>query len=656
MMNTQDTITALRPGIETADMDNTVRPGEDFFQYAVGHWLDRHPAHPEYPSWSNFAMLTEVTKLQLSDLVKGLANQECEPNTSAQKVRDLYNLYMDTERLNAEGLTPIQPMLKKIRECATREELLDIMSSHHDGLFIKMGLGDDYRDSSQHMLYIHPTIHNPKTYTSHEPELLKVAAIHREHDINILKIVGYSEEEAKRIGDTVWETFTQLAQECMSLEDKRDPEKTCHAMQISEVQEQTPWFDWQRLLHTYGFDASEEANFSDLPGTLCACRLYRDLPLDTLKELYSLSVITDASGSLTDELRDENYNYSQKLNGEYQRPPLWKRAVSRVVGLMGETISQIYVERYFPAQNKERMVQLVEMLRKSFAERIEAQEWMSSKTKEAALKKLDAMIVKIGYPDKWEDLSGLQVDPTLSYWTNVEAICEFYWQFYIRKLYNKPVDKRDWMMSPETVNACYEQSANALTFPAAILQPPFFDMGADDAANLGAIGAIIGHEMTHGFDDSGRKYDQNGNLNEWWSEEDATKFQRIADKMSAFHDKLEALPGLPCNGKLTLGEDLADHGGITIAYQALQELLKEHPLPVIDGLTPEQRFFIAYARNWAGFKSEESMRQQTINDPHSLPRIRVNAALPHIDEWYKAFDIQPSDALYLAPEERVSIW
>lgn len=637
-------------------MDTTVRPGDDFFRYAAGHWLDNHPANPEYPSWNVFASLAEDTQMQLVALVQDVASQPSEPDTCAQKVRDLYNLYMDAERLNREGLTPIQPLLEKIRSCNSNQELIDYMASRHDGMFLNMGIGEDFRDSNRHILHITSAIHNPENYTSQDPEVLKIAAIHREHDANLLKIAGYSDEDAQRISDTSWDTYTQLARQCMSLVDKRNPENVCNTRSIEEIQQQTPWFDWQRFLHNYGYEATTEANFLDLKGALYASQMLHELPLDTLKEICCLSIITEASGSLTDELRDENYRYSQKLNGAYQRPPLWKRAVQRVVNLMGDAISQLYVERYFPKENKERMLRLVEQLRKAFAQRIEAQPWMTEETRQAALRKLASMTSKIGYPDKWEDLTQLKVDPSKSYWDNVEAISEFYWQLSKRKYYNKPVDKTEWQMAPESVNACYETSANSLTFPAAILQPPFFDMSADDATNLGAIGAIIGHEMTHGFDDSGRKYDIEGNLSEWWNEEDAKAFQQIADRMAAYHDTLEALPGLKCNGKLTLGEDLADYGGLTIAFQALQNILAEHPLPDVDGFTPQQRFFIAYALNWAGFRTEESIRRSTLNDPHSIDWLRVNAALPHVDAWYEAFDIQPGDALYIAPEERVRIW
>jgi len=637
-------------------MDTTVRPGDDFFRYAAGHWLDNHPANPEYPSWNVFASLAEDTQMQLVALVQDVAAQPSEPDTCAQKVRDLYNLYMDAERLNREGLTPIQPLLEKIRSCNSNQELIDYMASRHDGMFLNMGIGEDFRDSNRHILHITSAIHNPENYTSQDPEVLKIAAIHREHDTNLLKIAGYSDEDAQRISDTSWDTYTQLARQCMSLVDKRNPENVCNTRSIEEIQQQTPWFDWQRFLHNYGYEATTEANFLDLKGALYASQMLHELPLDTLKEICCLSIITEASGSLTDELRDENYRYSQKLNGAYQRPPLWKRAVQRVVNLMGDAISQLYVERYFPKENKERMLRLVEQLRKAFAQRIEAQPWMTEETRQAALRKLASMTSKIGYPDKWEDLTQLKVDPSKSYWDNVEAISEFYWQLSKRKYYNKPVDKTEWQMAPESVNACYETSANSLTFPAAILQPPFFDMSADDATNLGAIGAIIGHEMTHGFDDSGRKYDIEGNLSEWWNEDDAKAFQQIADRMAAYHDTLEALPGLKCNGKLTLGEDLADHGGLTIAFQALQNILAEHPLPDVDGFTPQQRFFIAYALNWAGFRTEESIRRSTLNDPHSIDWLRVNAALPHVDAWYEAFDIQPGDALYIAPEERVRIW
>ena len=646
----------MQHGINKSNMDLTVNPGTNFHQYATGHWLDNNPRNPEYSSWSNFSMLSDKLDDQIKDLIHGLMDEECAPDSLNQKVRDLYALYCDTERLNREGYTPLLPLLGKIDSFQNRQELIDYIAFRHSALFFHFGFGTNPKDSGWHMLHIDQMIGNPDEYLSDNPRIVEVRGYRQQFMRNILKLMDVDEAQAQKMVDAYWECFAELAKESMSRVDQRDPVKTCNIMTVDELQALTPTFDWNRYLKIYGLEDAGHVNVRCISATVKACEMFMQLPLDTLKNLLKLRLMCNCAPLFSEAFCDECHDLHKKIAGDCEQEPREKRAISFVTGTMHDVIAQVYVEKYFPKENKDRMLALVERLRASFAERIEKQPWMSDETKRLAQAKLSSMKVKIGFPDKWDDLSGIVVDPKLSLFDNCENIGEFFWQDAKKRYFNKPVDKDEWHMSPITVNACYSPVNNDITFPAAILQAPFFDMEADDAANLGAIGVVISHEMTHGFDDSGRKFDVDGNLNNWWTEDDALAFSAICDKMATFHDALVALPGLNCNGRLTLGEDIADHGGITIALNALQHVMEETPLETIDGFTPLQRFFISYATNWAGYVPEETIRQRTINDPHSINYIRTNAGLQHIDEWYTAFDIQPQAALYVKPEDRVRIW
>jgi len=638
------------------NMDLTMNPGTNFHQFATGHWSDNNPRNPEYTSWNNFHVLDDKLDNQLKSMVHELMEQEYTPGSSCQIVRDIYALYCDTERLNREGYQPLIPLFDKIDSFSTNQELVDYIAFRHSRLLFSVFFGTNPNDSNMHMLHLSQAVFNPDEFLSDNPRIVEVREIKRQFTSNLLKLMDKTDAEAKEMVNIYWNNMTELAKECMSLVDQRNPNNTCNVMTIDELQALTPKFDWKHFFKTFDLEEAKEVNVRCMSAIVKACKMYMELPLSELKTMLKVMVISNTGPLLSDAFCDEFHELHKMLAGDCEQLPREKRAINFVTSVLNDVFAQVYVEKYFPEENKQHVLSLVERLRVSFAERIDAQEWMSAETKLTAHEKLNNMKVKIGYPDKWKDMSGLVVDPELSLFDNCENIGEFFWQDAKSKYFNKPVDKTEWYMSPISVNACYSPTNNDITFPAAILQPPFFNMEADDASNLGTIGVIIAHEMTHGFDDSGRKYDTDGNLRNWWTESDIDNFNAICDKMSAFNDTLEALPGLNCNGKLTLGEDIADHGGITIALGALKHILKEHPLDDIDGFTPIQRFFISYANSWAGYIPEESMRQRTINDPHSLPQVRTNAGVQHIDEWYEAFDIQSDAQLYVKKEDRVRVW
>lgn len=646
----------MQKGINKTNMDLNVNPGTNFHQYATGRWLENNPRNPEYPSWNNFCVLDEKVREQIKALVHGLMDEACAEGSSSQKVRDLYALYCDTERLNREGYAPLIPLLEKIDSFRSNQELIDYIAFRHSILLFRIGFGRNPKDSSKHMLHLSQMIGNPDEFISDNPRIVEVRQIKRQFMQNMLKLMDKTEEDANEMVNVYWSNFTELAKESMSRVDQRNPDKTCNIMTIGELQALTPDFDWKHFLKEYSLEDAKEVNVSCVSAIVKACKMFMELPLADLKTILKVRVICNSGSLLSEAFCNEYHELHKKLAGDCEQEPREKQAIDFVTGMLSDVVAQVYVEKYFPEENKQRVLSLVERLRASFAERIEAQDWMSDETKRIAQAKLSSMNVKIGYPDKWDDLSGMVVDPELSLFDNCENIGEFFWQYAKAKYFNTPVDKTEWHMSPISVNACYSPMNNDITFPAAILQAPFFDMEADDANNLGAIGVIISHEMTHGFDDSGRKFDTDGNLHNWWTETDIEQFNAVCDRMSSFHDGIEALPGLNCNGKLTLGEDIADHGGITIAMNALQHTLSERQLGDIDGFTPIQRFFISFANSWAGYVPEEGVRQRTINDPHSLPHIRTNAGVQHIDEWYEAFGITEGDDLFLKSEDRIHIW
>jgi len=647
-------------GLNYTNLDTTARPGDDFFVYATGNWITNNPQPAEFPRWGSFTKLGDDNTKQLSELIQGLAAQENEFGSVAQKVADLYKLAMDSTRRNNEGVAPLLPYLEKINSMQTREDLIKYAASEHDNLLWGMYVGADDKDSKNNAVQFVQgglSLGNRDYYISDDPQIKKIREAAIQHGINVYKLVGVDEETAKKKVETIMKYETQIAQVSKSMEERRDPEANYNKMSVADFSKLCS-FDWDGYLKDYGYDATNEVIVCQPIPIALACKILKEAPLEDLKTIYEFQTISGASSYLSDDFTDENFAFNQKLTGAVEQTPRWKRAVNFVDGMLGEAVGQMYVEKYFPAESKERMVQLVANLQASLGEIIKEQEWMSEETKQVALEKLSTFYVKVGYPDKWEDISGLTIDPEKSLLENVYDASKFFWQLRKDKTYNKPVDRDEWGMTPQTVNAYYNPTTNEICFPAGILQPPFFSKDFDDAVNYGAIGVVIGHEMTHGFDDQGRQYDKDGNLRQWWAESDVEAFKIPADQLTQYFDSLWVIPGeLHSNGRQCLGENLADHGGLNIAYKAFQLSQQQNgALPVENGYTPEQRFFLSYANVWAGVSSEEILRRLALMDVHSTGKLRVNGGVAQCPAWYDAFNIQPGDALYIAPENRVKIW
>ncbi len=648
-------------GIEPANLDKTVSPSADFYQFACGGWMNMHPLTDEYSRFGSFDLLAENNRQQLKGLIEELAAAPSEKGTVARKVGDLYNLAMDSAKLNAEGYFPIESQLKKIAGLTGRQELVKVvaeMTRQGYGPYFGIYVGADDMNSSMNLVQTYQGglgLGDRDYYLGADEHNREIRSKYEEHMVRMFELAGWSNMQAREAAAAVMAIETQLATASYEKVKLRDPLANYHKMTVEELEKEIPGVDWKVYFETIGLPGIEELNVAQPEPIREVAHIWNNSPLEAQKAYLQWKVINAAAPYLSDEFVAEHFEFNGKvLSGVKEMKPRWKRAVATVDGAMGEAVGQMYVEKYFPAAAKERMVKLVENLQKALGERIKALDWMSEETKARALEKLAAIYVKVGYPDQWRDYSGLEVRND-SYWNNILRSNEFDFDYMLAKA-GQPVDKKEWLMTPQTVNAYYNPTTNEICFPAGILQYPFFDMNADDAFNYGAIGVVIGHEMTHGFDDQGRQYDKDGNLKEWWTAEDAENFKARAQVLVDYFDDIEVLPGLYANGQLTLGENIADHGGLQVAYQAFHRATEESPLGEAEGFTPEQRFFLAYANVWAANIREEQIRFLTQMDVHSLGRWRVNAALPHIEGWYEAFGVREGDPLYLVPEKRASIW
>ena len=651
---------AKTAGINYDYMDTSVRPGDDFAKYATGHWADYNPQPMEYPMWGTIYKVSEENTVNLASMIREIAAKENAKGSIAQKIGDLYNMAMDSARLNADGAAPLKAHLAEIDAIGSREELLRHCAREHDNLLFGMYVDADEKDSKNNIVAITQgglTLRNKEYYSSKDPQNVKMREDTKTHMKNLFVLAGYDEKTAQDKVRRIWALETELAAAHYSMEEQRISEKNYHKMTVDEMEKLTG-FDWKSYLKDYRYDKTTEVDLGQPEPVAKACQMLMKAPLEDLKDVYRWKIVRGASSVLSDDFAQEDFDYEHKVYGTQEMTPRWKRAVSLVDGLMSDAVGQMYVEKYFSKEAKDEMIELVGNLQKSLGERIQAQEWMTDETKARALEKLAAFTVKVGYPDKWDDLTPLVIDPSKSLYENVRAASDFYWELNYNKRYNKPVDKSEWLMPAQMVNAYYNPTTNEICFPAGFLQPPLFDLKADAAANYGSIGVVIGHEMTHGFDDQGRHYTKEGNLENWWTEADAEGFKKPCDAMVSYFDSLWVIPGeLHANGTLCLGENIADHGGLNIAYNAFQMWQKEHGrLSDDNGFTPEQRFFLSYANVWAGSTTEEMLRYLTMMDVHSVMFLRVNGGLAQCDPWYEAFDIQPGDAYYVAPENRVKVW
>lgn len=655
----------LSSGIDLANLDTTYLPGTDFYEFATHGWQVANPLTAEYSRYGSFDVLQENNNKQLRELIDSVAAQENEPGSVAQKIADLYNSAMDSVNLNEHWWGAFEEFMlcdgyqnsPEITKNWLRDVWPRMQRQGVPGLF-GMYIGADEKDSKNNLVSIYQgglTMGQKDYYLDTDPETTKIREAYAKYIADLSQHLGFSEKDAKRISQDVMRIETRLAKASKSMTELRDPEGNYNKLSYDELKKQFAGIDWDGFFGNLGAEGVKEVCLGQPVAIHEVEKVLKEETPEALQNVYLWHAMNMASSYIDDESRALNFGFwGTTMSGKQEDRPRWKRAVASVESGLGEALGQLYVERFFPPAAKERMEKLIANLQVALGERIAVQEWMSDSTKKVAQEKLDAFYVKVGYPNKWKDYSSLEIGD--SYLRNILACNEWEIKEMIRTKLNQPVDHDEWFMTPQTVNAYYNPTTNEICFPAGILQPPFFDMQADDAFNYGAIGVVIGHEMTHGFDDQGAKYDKDGNLRQWWSDEDTQRFTERIQVMREFHDSIEVLPGLHANGSLTLGENMADHGGLMVAFQAFKNATKDAPLGDIDGFTPEQRFFLAYANVWGQNIRDEEIRKRVKSDPHELGKWRVNGQLPHIDAWYEAFGITEEDPMFVPKDKRVTIW
>lgn len=658
--NAQDEV-IVEKGLDLNNLDTTANPGTSFFRYATGGWSDANPIPDEYSRYGSFDQLRENNQKQIKDLIEELGKTNHEDGSNAQKIGDMYKLGMDSLKLNKDKSTPIKYQLVKINEAKTVDDIIKLSGEirHYTTVpFLGFYVGADDMNSSMNIAHLYQSglgLGERDYYVATDATSKAL----REGYVKLMQTqfenAGYTAAEAKISADAVMKIETALAKSHFEKEKTRVPELNYHKMKVTNLNDSVAKFNWDLFFTSVGAKGMQDINVSQVEPVAAAVKLMQSTPVNDSKAYLSWCLINAAAKYLSDDFVNANFEfYGKQLSGSKVIQPRWKRTVNTINETLGEEVGQMYVEKYFPPKAKERMLDLVKNLQESLSERINNLEWMSKETKVKAQEKLSTFIVKIGYPDKWRDVAGLQIKND-NYWANITRTSEFDFNFMLSKL-GKPVDRGEWLMSPQTVNAYYNPTTNEICFPAGILQPPFFYMNADDAVNYGAIGVVIGHEMTHGFDDQGRKYDKNGNMTDWWTAEDAKKFEERAKVLEDFFDNIKVLGDLHANGKFTLGENIADQGGLQVSYSAFLKTKEGKSTEKIDGFTPQQRFFLSYANLWAGNIRDAEITRLTKIDPHALGKWRVDGALPQVDAWYQAFNITEADSLYVPKEKRVSIW
>ena len=655
----------LKSGLNLADMNTGVKAGDDFYEYACGGWMKANPLPAAYSRYGSFDRLAEDNNKRINGILTELENNSYQQGTIEQKLSDYYKLAMDSARREQEGIAPVMPLIRQLEAAKTLQQLFDVqllMAKYGDSEFYRAGMGADEKNATQNILNVSQgglTLGQKDYYLDTDPATTKIREAYKQHIVRMFQLFGFSKGASTKKMRNVFRLELELAKVSKSSTELRDPQANYNKMTLNEFATNYPNLKLEQVMNAQGLQSQymQELVVGQPAFMAGADALLARMKPAEYRDYMEWGVIVSAAGYLNDAVREANFDFfGRTMSGRKEDHPLWRRATSQVQGAMGQALGRIYVDKYFPAAAKARMLKLVKNLQIALGERIAAQEWMDDSTKVNALLKLNTFYVKVGYPDKWIDLSKLEIDPKKSYYDNHLA-CEQFWNdYHIDHTAGKPVDIEDWYMTPQTVNAYYNPTTNEICFPAGILQVPFFDMTADDAFNYGAIGVVIGHEMTHGFDDQGRQYDKDGNMHDWWKESDGKNFTERTDKYADFFSAIDVLPDLKANGRLTLGENLADHGGLQVAYAAFKHATKTAPLPVIDGLTADQRFFLAYAGVWAGNITEAEIRNRTKSDPHALGRWRVNGALPHIDEWYEAFGVKEGDKMFIPKEQRLQLW
>ena len=645
------------PAIDLGNLDTLTAPGVDFYQYATGGWQAKNPLGPEFARFGSFDQLSENNIERLNDLFASMTELEAEQGTIEQKISDLYKMGLDSVRLNQEGAAPVKPYLEKIFAVSSPAALAQAVAELHkygETPFFGAYVEADLKDSGNQILYLSQGglgIGKRDYYV--DPAYAKIKEGYCNFIARIFDLCGY---DGKAIAKDVIAVEDRIAAVSWTGEQTRDVVAQYNPRNTKEFIMAHPGVFWEeyfserQLPYMEKFIECQPSFFKGLDA------IVKEMPLSVLRNYVAATLLRGSCGALSDDFIDAEFDfYSRQLRGVQQQRPRWKRAMAVPDGILGEAVGKMYVERYFPASSKEKMITLVENLRVALGEHIDSLDWMSDETKARAREKLAAFTVKIGYPDVWKDYSSLDIYSSLSYFENLKSASQWYVSDNISKM-GKPTDKTEWGMSPQTVNAYYNPTTNEICFPAAILQPPFFNPDADDPVNYGGIGVVIGHEMSHGFDDQGRLFDAEGNMSNWWTDEDNEKFTAKAEVLAAQFDKVEVLPGVHANGHYTLGENIGDHGGLSIAFTAMQNALKGKKTELIDGFTPEQRFYLSYAAIWAQNITDEEIDRRTKTDVHSLAKNRVNVSIRNFQSFFDAFGIKEGDPMFLPQEERVHIW
>lgn len=654
-----------RAGIKESNLDKSVRPADDFYQFATGGWQKNNPLPAAFSRFGSFDQLGEDNNKRINSILSDLLTKKVKAGTVEAKLSDFYKLAMDSVRRNKEGVAPVMPLLSEMENAKTLDDLRALQvkyASRAYGMAMGYGFSADEKNAKMNILNVSQsglTLGQKDYYLDNDKATTEIRNAFKQHIVKMFKLFGFTQEQAEMKRNAIVRYETAIALISKSRTELRDAEANYNKMTLADFKAKYPNLRLEQMMNAEGVKSEylQEMVVGQPAFLVGLDKLTETETADELRARMEWDAILNAVNYLSDDVRAEYFDFfSKTMRGTKEDYPRWKIATQQVEAQMGEALGKIYCERYFPASSKQRMEQLIKNLEISLAERLKAQDWMSEETKQAGLDKLSTFYVKVGYPNKWQDLTKLTIDPTKSYYENVMNCRKFWHDVDIEETAGKPVDKDKWYMTPQTVNAYYNPTTNEICFPAGILQYPFFDAKADDAFNYGAIGVVIGHEMTHGFDDRGRNYDKDGNMKDWWTKEDAEKFKARTIPFGEFFSNINVLPDLKANGNLTMGENLADHGGLMLAYNALKNAMKTKKLKNLYGFSPEQRFFLAYSAVWAANITEAEIRNRTKSDPHSLGEWRVNGALPHINAWYEAFDVKPGDKLYLPEAQRLDLW
>ena len=648
-------------------IDTTIAPGHDFYNRINKGWIEANPLTGEHARYGRFDVINDTCEARVRSLVEGLGATNPQPGSVAHKVWTVYSLAMDTARRNAEGATPLLADLKKIEE-TPHEGMADLflwMHANYGSPFFGAGPMEDMTNSMKYAMYVSGAglgMGDRDYYLLDDERNTTVRDAYRKLIDTQMQNAGYSAADAARITDNVLKIETAIARDTKTREESRNIVAMYNPFTIANVKSRYPDVDWDRFfVETMGIQTPDTIIVTDPKTVATGTKLMASLSDREIKDYYLWDYVSQAASKLSDDFTQASFEFSKVKSGVQELRPLWKRSLGATEGALGEAIGQLYVEKYFPQSSKDYMLGLVENLRTALGKHIAALDWMSDSTKTRAREKLDAFTVKIGYPDKWKDYSSMEIDPKLSYYENMHNAGMWHQRETYAK-WGKPVDRTEWGMTPQTVNAYYNPLANEIVFPAAILQAPFFDPNASDAENYGGIGVVIGHEMTHGFDDQGRNFDANGNMTNWWTAEDLAKFEEKTKGLIAQFDEVEVLPGLKANGTYTLGENIADQGGLRVAMTAFLDSQDKKGVDInspeakIDGFSPAQVFYMNYANLWATNIRPEEIRSLTTGDVHSLGINRVNVTLRNIAPFFEAFGITESDPMFRPESERVIIW